>query len=99
MNVLHDKHFTLPTAELVRCVHDARERTLALVADLDEAQLEVPLLALVNPLRWELGHVAFFYEACLLQVLGRTAPLLAEAENLYDSFIVDHDDRWSLPLP
>jgi iron(II)-dependent oxidoreductase len=99
MNGLHDKHFTLSTTELVRCVHDARERTLALVADLDEAQLEVPLLALVNPLRWELGHVAFFYEACLLQVLGRTAPLLAEAENLYDSFIVDHDDRWSLPLP
>jgi iron(II)-dependent oxidoreductase len=99
MQPLQDKHFTLPTAELVRLVQDTRERTLALVADLDEAQLNVPLLALVNPFRWELGHVAFFYEACLLQVLGQTEPLMADAEDLYDSFKVDHDDRWSLPLP
>jgi iron(II)-dependent oxidoreductase len=62
MNVLHDKHFTLSTTDLVHFVRDAREHTLALVADLDEVQLEVPQLALVNPLRWELGHVAFFYD-------------------------------------
>ena len=62
MQPLPDKHFTLPAAELVRLVHDTRERTLALVADLDAAQFDVPLHALVNPLRWELGHVAFFYE-------------------------------------
>jgi iron(II)-dependent oxidoreductase len=99
MKVLHDKHFMLPATELVRYVHDAREHTLGLIADLDEAQLEVPLLGLVNPFRWEMGHVAFFYEACLLQVLGPTAPLMTGAENLYDSFIVDHDDRWSLSLP
>ena len=99
MQPLQDKHFTLPTAELVRVVQEARERTLALVADLDEAQFEVPLLALVNPFRWELGHVTFFYEAFVLQMLGHTTPLLAGAEDLYDSFKIDHDDRWSLPLP
>ena len=99
MQPLQDKHFTLPTAELVRVVQDARDRTLALVADLDEAQFEVPLLALVNPFRWELGHVTFFYEAFVLQMLGHTAPLLAGAEDLYDSFKVDHEDRWTLPLP
>ena len=99
MQPLHDKHFTLSTAALVRMVQDARERTLRLVADLGEAQFEVPLLALVNPLRWELGHVTFFYEALLLQILGQTKPLLVGAEDLYDSFKIDHDDRWSLPLP
>ena len=99
MQPLHDKHFTLSTAALVRMVQDARERTLALVADLGEAQFEVPLLALVNPFRWELGHVTFFYEAFVLQLLGQTNPLLAGAEDLYDSFKIDHDDRWSLPLP
>jgi len=96
---LQDKHFTLPTTELVRVVQDARERTVALVADLDEAQFEVPLLALVNPFRWELGHVTFFYETFVLQMLGHTTPLLAGAEDLYDSFKIDHDDRWTLPLP
>ncbi len=99
MQPLHDKHFTLSTAALVRLVQDARERTLALVADLEETQFEVPLLALVNPFRWELGHVTFFYEAFLLQLLGQSKPLLVGAEDLYDSFKVDHDDRWSLPLP
>jgi hypothetical protein len=74
-------------------VHDARERTLALVADLEEAQCEVLLLALVHPFRWELGHVAFVYEACVLQLLGQTQPLLVGAEDLYDSFKIDHDDR------
>src|SRR5207249_4001672 len=99
MQPLQDKHFTLPTAELVRVVQDARERTSVLVADLDEAQFEVPQLALVNPFRWELGHVTFFYEAFVLQMLGQTTPLLAGAEDLYDSFKIDHEDRWSLPLP
>jgi iron(II)-dependent oxidoreductase len=99
MQPLHDKHFTLSTAALVRMVQDARERTLELVTDLEEAQFEVPLLALVNPFRWELGHVTFFYEMFLLQLLGQTKPLLVGAEDLYDSFKIDHDDRWSLPLP
>jgi len=99
MQLLQDKHFTLSNSALVRMVQDTRERTLALVADLDEAQFEVPLLALVNPFRWELGHVTFFYEAFLLQMLGQTEPLLVGAEDLYDSFKIDHDDRWSLPLP
>src|SRR5499427_9114992 len=99
MQPLYDKHFTLSTAALVRMVQDARERTLELVADLEEAQFEVPLLALVNPFRWELGHVTFFYEMFLLQLLGQTKPLLVGAEDLYDSFKIDHDDRWSLPLP
>jgi ergothioneine biosynthesis protein EgtB len=99
MQPLREKHFTLSTTALVHMVQEARERTLALVADLEEAQFEVPLLALVNPLRWELGHVTFFYEAFLLQLLGQTKPLLVGAEDLYDSFKIDHDDRWSLPLP
>jgi len=59
----------------------------------------VPQLALVNPFRWDLGHVTFFYEAFVLQMLGQTTPLLAGAEDLYDSFKIDHEDRWSLPLP
>lgn len=96
---LRDKHFTLPAAELIGLLHDARQHTLALVADLDDAQLEVPYLPTVNPLRWELGHVAFFYEAFVLRPLGHTTPLLAGADELYDSFQVEHADRWSLPLP
>lgn len=99
MNRLTDKHFTLPASQLIRLVNDARERTLRLVADLGDEQLTVPLLEIVNPFLWELGHVAFFYEVFLLQVIARMQPILEGAENLYDSFKIDHDDRWALPLP
>jgi iron(II)-dependent oxidoreductase len=99
MRGLKEKHFALASSDLARLVTDARERTLALVADLDDEQLNVPLLEIVNPFRWELGHVAFFYDVFLLRPLGRAELLMAGAESLYDSFAVDHDERWSLPLP
>jgi len=85
--------------QLFQLVNDARKRTLELVADLADEQLIVPKMEIVNPFRWELGHVAFFYDVFLLRVLGSDRLLLEGAENLYDSFKVDHDDRWELPLP
>jgi len=93
-----DKHHRLPASELARIVADARERTLELVKDLEPAQFDVCLLETVNPFRWELGHVAFFFESFVLRLLGH-APVLADGERLYDSFKVEHDSRWSLPLP
>ena len=75
MQHLQEKHWTLSSAVLDQMVQDTRARTLALVADLDEAHFEVPLLALVNPFRWELGHVTFFYEAFVLQHAWAHHPL------------------------
>ncbi len=94
-----DKHFELPAAELTELVADAHERTLQCVADLDDSQLTVPLLEIVNPFMWELGHVAFFYDVFLLRLLEGSDPVMAGGDDLYNSFKVDHDDRWSLPLP
>ena len=99
MQGLEDKHFELPAAELPELVADAHERTLQCVADLDDSQLTVPLLEIVNPFVWELGHVAFFYDVFLLRLLEGSDPVMAGGDDLYNSFKVDHDDRWSLPLP
>ncbi|MFQ5899617.1 MAG: SUMF1/EgtB/PvdO family nonheme iron enzyme, partial [Candidatus Methylomirabilia bacterium] len=90
---------SIPASQLVHIVTEARERTLELVKDLADDQLIVPKMEVVNPFLWELGHVAFFYDVFLLGVLGADKFLLEGAENLYDSFKVDHDDRWDLPLP
>lgn len=85
--------------ELAAWVRDARARTLALVADLEDAQLLGPRLAIVNPLRWEIGHVAWFQEKWVLRhALGR-APLRKDGDALYDSSAIPHDIRWDLPLP
>lgn len=96
---------TLPAEYLHQLVSDAHERTLELVADLSDEQLIVPQMEIVNPFRWELGHVAFFYDVFLLSELGAPRFLLEGAETMYDSFRVgnplggDHDDRWNLSLP
>ncbi|MGH8671224.1 MAG: DinB family protein, partial [Burkholderiales bacterium] len=81
---------------------DARQRTLDLIRDLDGAQLMGPRLAVVNPMLWEIGHLAWFQEYWCLRHLGGTElspSLRSDADPLYDSSNVPHDIRWDLPLP
>jgi iron(II)-dependent oxidoreductase len=90
----------LPKAEMLTdWVKDARRRTLDLISDLDDDQLMGPLLPTLNPLLWEIGHVAWFQEKWLLRHANGRPPLLAAADKLYDSAAVIHDSRWQLPLP
>lgn len=77
---------------------DARRRTLALIADLDDVQLMGPRVGTVSPLRWEVGHLAWFQERWTLRRDGQPS-ILANADGLYDSIAVEHSLRWDLPLP
>ncbi|MBW3600260.1 MAG: DinB family protein, partial [Planctomycetes bacterium] len=84
---------------LIGWVDDARGRTVNLVSDLFDEQLVGPRLETVNPLLWEMGHVAWFQEKWVLRhVLGRD-PIRPDVDALYDSAAVAHDTRWGLPLP
>ncbi|MDA0999213.1 MAG: selenoneine synthase SenA [bacterium] len=84
---------------LARWVHDARQRTFDLVADLTDDQLMGPQLDIVNPLKWEIGHIAWFHEKWLLRHTHGEKPIREDGDALYDSMAVHHDTRWSLPLP
>jgi len=87
------------TAYLIDTMKDARSRTLELVGDLTDEQLMGPKLPIVNPLRWEIAHVAYFYEFFILrQLYGKDSVLGDRADELYDSIAVAHDTRWDLPL-
>ena len=87
------------TAYLTATLQDARARTLELVNGLDQAQLMGPKIPGVNPLRWEIGHIAYFYEFFILrQLYGHDSILGLKADELYDSIAVAHDTRWDLPL-
>src|SRR5215471_14822742 len=84
---------------LTSWVIDARARTLDFVRDLSDEQMRVPLLRIINPFLWEIGHVAYFQEYWVLRhVLGRQ-PIRSDADSLYDSAKIAHDIRWDLPLP
>ncbi len=85
--------------ELVIVLHEARARTLELVADLTDEQMIGPRLAIVNPLRWELGHMAYFQELWALRHWRNDPPIRPGSDALYDSARVAHDTRWDLPLP
>jgi ergothioneine biosynthesis protein EgtB len=86
-------------AVLAEWVVDARQRTFDLVADLDDSQLLGPRLAIVNPLLWEIGHVAWFQEKWVLRHALGEPPIRADGDALWDSAAVAHDTRWDLPLP
>jgi iron(II)-dependent oxidoreductase len=93
----------MTTAQLIVELQEARARQLDLIADLDEEQMIGPRLAIVNPLRWEIGHVAHFQEFWLLRRLRGRDPISPapnlDPDKLYDSARVAHDTRWDLPLP
>ena len=89
----------LSPATLAQWVVDARRRTFELVADLDDPQLLGPRLPIVNPLLWEIGHVAWFQEHWVLRHALGEPPIRADGDALWDSAAVAHDTRWDLPLP
>jgi iron(II)-dependent oxidoreductase len=84
---------------LAKAVIDTRQRSLELLRDLDEDQLLGTRLPVVNPLLWEMGHLAWFGEKWVLRHAGKRPPLRSDADSLFDSSAVPHDTRWDLPLP
>jgi ergothioneine biosynthesis protein EgtB len=100
-------------ADLAAALQASRADTLATFAALESALpgLAVPRRPDLNPPLWELGHIGWFQEFWLARFPARDqghqadpegprpAPRRANADALYNSSVVPHDSRWSLPLP
>jgi iron(II)-dependent oxidoreductase len=84
--------------ELYGALVEIRARLLDLVADLDDEQMMGPRLPIVNPLRWEIGHVGWFQEFWILRTARYRPPILEDGDRVYDSAILAHDARWETPL-
>ncbi len=85
---------------LVAQLRNARAHTRRVADDLAGERELGPKLAIVNPPRWEVGHVGWFQEFwCLRGGSEERASILPNADALYNSATVRHDARWSLPLP
>jgi iron(II)-dependent oxidoreductase len=98
------RHVPRPTsgasaAELVAQLREARHRTRRLTEDLSSAELMGPYLEIVNPVLWEIGHVAWFHEYWTLRHAAGRAPLIERGDRLWDSSNVAHRTRWHLDLP
>ena len=58
-----------------------------------------PMLPIVNPVLWEIGHVGWFHEYWTLRSAHGEAPILERADRLWNSSEVAHATRWKLDLP
>jgi iron(II)-dependent oxidoreductase len=89
-----------PAARLQSWLRDTQARSLALLECAQGERMAVPMLPIVNPPLWELGHVGWFHEFWIHRAGSFEAPsILAGADRLYDSARVAHETRWTLPLP
>jgi iron(II)-dependent oxidoreductase len=78
-------------------LQDTRDRTLALVAHLDDDALERVHSPLMSPLVWDLGHIAAFEDLWLAH-RGAGLPLLRpDLADVYDAFETPRARRGELP--
>ena len=94
---------------LAAALRDSRARTWALVDDLGDAQWQPPAEPGVNPIAWELAHLAWFAEFWVLRgphhrhadghAEARQAPRFAGPDAHFDSARLAHAARWTTPMP
>lgn len=71
---------------------ESRDRTLALIAGLDEHQLSAVVDPLLSPLLWDLGHIANFEQRFLLTSSND------EFDDIYNPFAHARAKRGELPM-
>jgi iron(II)-dependent oxidoreductase len=82
------KNSPLPrdATQALRALGTARERTLALVSELDDEQLERVHSPIMSPLVWDLAHIAAYEDLWLGHRHGHLELLRPELAALYDAF-------------
>ena len=85
--------------ELAAQLRGIRTHTRRVTDDLSMRQLMGPMLPVVNPILWEIGHVGWFHEYWTLRHAHGDAPVLDRADRLWNSSTVAHATRWDLDLP
>ena len=88
--------FELVETDLHAVMEEVRERTLRLVAHLDEERLEAVLSPIMSPLAWDLGHVAAYEDLWLNHRLAGRELLREDLAALYDAFETPRQVRGDL---
>lgn len=94
---------------LADALRESRATTLARVADADDEAWRVPQQPGINPIAWELGHLAWFAEFWILRgphtlrddgfVDAAQPARIAGPDAIFDSARLDHAARWHVQLP
>ena len=88
----------LTPSDAIEALTEARERTLTLVADIGDEDLERVHSTLMSPLVWDLGHIAAFEDLWLVHRLGGEPMLRGDLAEVYDAFETPRAGRGELPF-
>jgi gamma-glutamyl hercynylcysteine S-oxide synthase len=89
---------TAAPSAIAAALDEARERTLAIVASISDADLERVHSPLMSPLVWDLGHIAAFEDLWLARRLGGQPLLREELADIYDAFETPRSVRAEVPF-
>jgi iron(II)-dependent oxidoreductase len=99
----------LAGGSLVEALRESRATTLARVMDLSDVAWQVAPQRGINPVAWELGHLAWFAEFWILRgphtlrddgfVDAARSARIAGPDAIFDSARLEHAARWQAPLP
>ena len=99
----------LAGAALADALRDSRAVTLLRVMDASDEAWRVPERAGLNPVAWELGHLAWFAEFWILRgphrvgsdgrVEAARPAAIAGPDAVFDSSRLAHAERWRTPMP
>jgi iron(II)-dependent oxidoreductase len=85
-DALNSSRLSADAVQALNGLEAARERTLALVAELYDEQLQQVHSPLMSPLVWDLGHIAAYEDLWLAHRHGELALLRPDLADLYDAF-------------
>ncbi len=88
----------LSAAEAIEALTEARERTLAIVDSVSDADLQRVHSTLMSPLVWDLGHIAAFEDLWLVHRYGGRPLLRDDLADVYDAFETPRAGRGDLPF-
>lgn len=101
------RHYTKD--QLVTAMQDARAHILSQVEDLSDQQWRIPYKPDLNPIAWELAHIAWFAEWWTLRgphqrdtngrLQAQHPARYIGPDTLFDSSIIPHKKRWDVPIP
>ena len=81
---------------LLPALEESRQRTLALIKDLSDEDLDRVHSKLMSPLAWDLGHIAAFEDLWLCRAAGGLDLLRPDLARVYDADETPRADRGEL---
>jgi iron(II)-dependent oxidoreductase len=85
-DALNSSRASAGVAQVLDGLEQARARTFALIAHLDDEQLERVHSPIMSPLVWDLGHIAAYEDLWVAHRLGGLELLRPDLAALYDAF-------------